>query len=475
MPIPYYYKSIDFEALVREYPPPEEFVDGVFRWGRRELDELQNRRFLDIVAYGWTNPFYRRKWEAGGVKPGDITSKDDIAKLPMVAVEDFKDGIKARPPFGEHQGLSTSDAVRTPIKIQSSGGTTGVPRPTLFTPWEWEMQGIQGARAMYVQGARPGDVMQIPSTLSTSNLGWFYYLSCLHWSGVVPITTGSGNVTPSRRQLEVAFEWGTNLWAGFPEYLMHLASVAGQEGFDLEKLPTKLITTFLGPDHDGSLRRLMETTWHCPVYDNYGTHEVGLGAFECREQSGLHVIEDMFILEVADVDTDQILPTGEKGNLVITSFYRRHPPLIRYNLRDYVRLVSDGRERCGCGSYFKKMDHFLGRSDDMVKLRGTNVFPMACLGAVTSDDRTTGEWLCIVDRKTSGLDIRDEMTVQVECKPGMAGRDELKRKLETRLNSDLGVKVTVELVASGSLAAYTYGREGKARRLVDKRFAKSVG
>jgi len=181
-------------------------------------------------------------------------------------------------------------------------------------------------------------------------------------------------------------------------------------------------------------------------------------------------MEDMFIVEVADVDSDQILPAGVKGNLVITSFYRHHPPLIRYNLRDYIRLVSDGTRRCGCGSSLMKMDHFLGRSDDMVKLRGTNVFPMACLGAVTSDDRTTGEWLCVVERTQSGLDIREEMTVNVEAKDGAGDREGLKTKLEDRLRSDLGVKVTVELVSAGSLAAYTYGREGKAKRLVDKRF-----
>jgi phenylacetate-CoA ligase len=288
----------------------------------------------------------------------------------------------------------------------------------------------------------------------------------------VPVTTGSGNVTPSRRQLEVAFQWGTNLWAGFPEYLLHLASVAAQEGFDLARLQTRFISTFLGPDLDGSLRKMMEAAWHCPVYDNYGTHEIGQGSFECPHKAGLHIMEDMFILEVADVDTNEIVPTGERGNLVVTSFYRRHPPLVRYNLRDYIRLVSDGTQRCACGSYFKRMDHFLGRSDDMVKLRGTNVFPMACVGAVTGDDRTTGEWLCVVERKTAGLDIRDEMTVQVEVKAGIADPAGLKAKLEDRLKSDLGVRVIVELVPAGSLASYTYGREGKAKRLIDRRFAR---
>jgi phenylacetate-CoA ligase len=152
----------------------------------------------------------------------------------------------------------------------------------------------------------------------------------------------------------------------------------------------------------------------------------------------------------------------------MTSLYRHHPPLIRYNLRDYVRIVSDGAHRCGCGSSTRKMDHFLGRSDDMVKIRGTNVFPMACVRAVTSDDRTTGEWLCVVDRKGSGLEIREDMTVQVEVKDGIADRELLVRVLEDRLKSDLGIRVAVELVPAGSLREFTYGREGKARRLLDK-------
>jgi phenylacetate-CoA ligase len=469
MTVPYYYKAIDFEHLVREYPPSKDYAETVFLHDRAQIGEVQNRRFLDAVAWAWQNPFYRRKWEAHGVSPGDIRSKDDIGKLPMVAVEDFKDSIKAHPPFGEHPGLTRADGARVPIKLQSSGGTTGMPRPTLFTPWEWEIQGIQGSRALGIQGARPGAVMQIPATLSTANLGWFYYLSCLHWAGIAPVTTGSGNVTPSRRQLEVAFDWGVNLWAGFPEYLLHLASVAQQEGLDMRKLNTRFIASFLGPDLDGSLRKMIEGAWHCPVFDNYGTHEVGLPAFECPERDGLHMMEDMFIVEVADVDTDRILPDGEKGNLVMTSLYRKHPPLIRYNLRDYVRIVSDGRTRCGCGSATRKMDHFLGRSDDMVKIRGTNVFPMACVRAVTSDDRTTGEWLCIVERRTTGLDVREDMMVQVEAKEDVTDRAGLVHVLEDRLKSDLGIRVTVELVAPGSLAQYTYGREGKARRLLDKR------
>src|SRR5437764_1152785 len=264
MTVPYYYRSIDYDKLVRDYPPSRDYAESVFLFERKQIEEVQNRRFLEIVEWAWRNPFYQKTWQQHGVRREAIRSKDDLTKLPMVAVEDFKDSIKTHPPFGEHPGL---------------------------------------------------------------------------------------------------------------------AAVAQQAGLDLRRLGTRFIATFLGPDLDGSLRKMMEGAWHCPVFDNYGTHEVGLPAFECQEKDGLHLMEDMFIIEVADVDTDAILPDGEKGNLVITSLYRHHPPLIRYNLRDYIRIVSDGQRRCGCGSYTRRMDHFLGRSDDMVKIRGTRTPvtpPRAC-------------------------------------------------------------------------------------------------
>ena len=160
----------------------------------------------------------------------------------------------------------------------------------------------------------------------------------------------------------------------------------------MRELNTKLITTFLGPDLEGTLRAQLEEQWGCPVYDNYGTNELGAGAFECQHRNGLHVMEDAIYLEILDTETNEPVHPGKVGNLVATVFPRHVMPSIRYNLRDLGRLVST--ERCDCGSYFQRMDHFLGRSDNMVKLRGVNLYPMACLPAVRSDPRTTGEWLC---------------------------------------------------------------------------------
>jgi len=180
-------------------------------------------------------------------------------------------------------------------------------------------------------------------------------------------------------------------------------------------------------------------------------------------------MEDTVYMEVVDTETGQPVAPGERGNLVATVFFRTLPPIIRYNLRDLGRIVS--HERCGCGSHFRRMDHFLGRSDAMVKLRGVNVYPMACLPAVKSDARTTGEWVCIVDRVVESGVPRDEMDVQVEVRRDAATRDGLAAALEKRLKDDLGVACKVTLVDEGALGelANTGGREGKARRLVDRR------
>ena len=322
------------------------------------------------------------------------------------------------------------------------------------------------ARALLLHGAAPGDRIQVPTTLSMANLGWAYYTASFHWMGMVPITTGTGNVTSSKRQLEIAFDYGTNIWGSFPEYLTRLAQVAEEEGLHLPDLPTKFLSTYLGPDTEGKLREALEEAWGAPVFDNYGAHEIGHTSIECMERNGLHIFEDLIYFEVVDVETGEPVPAGERGKLVATSLYREYPPIIRYDLNDVTRILAGD---CTCGSRTKRMDHFLGRSDDMIKVRGVNVFPMAALGAVRSRADTTGEWICVVDRVKRGQEVRDELTVRVEYR-GASPSDEFAEDLVKRLHDSFGIQVDVEPVPAGSLAEYTYEREGKAKRLIDNRY-----
>ena len=472
--IPYYYKSLDWSQFVKKYPPPVEFEETVYRWSRDKIRKMQAERFIEAVKYAWTNPFYHARWTQAGLQPGDIQGIEDIQKLPIVSSLDFKAAIDAAPPWGAHQGVTPEDASTMPLKIQTSGATTGQPRPTFFAPIEWEMNGMSAARALFIQGARPGDVMQIPMTCYTGNAGWAYYHACHAWSGIVPVTTGAGSVTPSRRQLEIARDWGTNIWLAGP-YHVQLAKTAQEElNFDVRDLNTKFLHAFLGSDESGKFRTALEELWGCEVYDNYGTHELGLPAFECREKAGMHLQEDLGYVEVVDPGTGQRvdMEKGEAGDLVYTSFYRQHPPLIRYNLKDRMRFVDYG-QRCGCGSYLLRRDHHLGRSDDMVKLRGTNVYPEACQDAVNADSRSTGEYLCVVDALHSedGVYLSEEMSVRIEYTDENVDLWDFREKLEMRLKSDLGVRVSVEPVPRDSLVALTSvdGSEIKKRRILDRR------
>lgn len=466
--IPYYWKSVDWDALMRDYPPPPMYAETAGQLSADALRAVQNARFLARVAEAWATPFYRARWAKAGLEPGDIRSLDDLQKIPSFTSDDFKDAIAAAPPFGSHHPVTRADFARLPLKIHTSGGTTGLPRVTLFDPIALEVQGIQTARALYAQGARPGDIIQLTYTTALANAGWCAYSGIFHWLGASPVTAGAGQVTPSERQLEYAKAWGTNAWFARGEYLARLVEVARQTGFDLHSLKTDHIHSFLGTDLEGHLRHQLEEAWGAPVYDNYGTHEIGLLAFECTAKDRKHVNDDTAIIELADVETGAALPMGSRGNLVVTSLHRSIPPIIRYDLRDC--LIAYEREVCACGLVTRKLSTFLGRSDEMVKLRGTNVYPLACQNAVTADPRTTGEFLCVARYEGEGLARREEMTVRVERRSPDIDAALLERDLRAALHKDLGVRIDVEIVDAETLSVHTgLGRESKVRRLLDLR------
>ncbi|MEJ2863608.1 phenylacetate--CoA ligase family protein [Actinomycetospora flava] len=465
-PIPYYWSSIDWPRFVEDYPPPPLFTGTMASRSDDELRDLQERRFLARVQEAWEVPFYRDRWSAAGLEPGDVRGLEDIARIPTFTSEDLKASIADEPPFGSHQNFALK-AMATPLKIQSSGGTSGLPRPTLFDPVSWEVQAIQFARAFVAQGAEVGDILQITLTNSLANTAWCSSTAALNWCGLVPLTTGSGAVTPSVRQLELAREWGTAGWVAFGEYMKILAETAVREGIDLTTdLRTRFIHTYLGVDEEGHLRKLLSEAWGAEVFDNYGTHEVGLLGFECAAHDGLHVNDDTAILEVADRDTGDILDVGRPGNLVVTSLHRSVPPVIRYDLKDLMR--TGHRETCGCGLRTSKLSGFLGRSDEMVKLRATSVYPRSAQDVVAGDARTTGEFLCVVETVGEGLASRERMRVQIE-RATPADQD-LQADMARLLHAAFGVAVDVEIVPPGSLAPQTgLGGEGKVKRLLDLR------
>ena len=295
--LPIYHRSIDWDALYKRYPVPDVFANTRWKWSSDEIRAFQNEQFLELMKTGWQNEFYKRRWKAAGLEPGDIRSIDDITKLPTFDSSDIKKDQEENPPFGLINGDVTQKMQTTPMKLQTSGGTTGKPRPTLYAPQEWELNGLTHARVLYLCGVRPGDRVQIPHTCSLGNAGWCCYKACHDYLGALPLTTGTGAVTSSRRQIEIAQEWGTNVWYVRPEYATQLAKVARDElNFDVRDLKTKFLGCGLGPDVDNAFRNQLEELWGCDVFDMYGTHEMGMGAFECRYKSGMHFHEDFDLL-----------------------------------------------------------------------------------------------------------------------------------------------------------------------------------
>jgi len=274
-------------------------------------------------------------------------------------------------------------------------------------------------------------------------------------------------VTPSEKQLEYAAAWGVDWWFARGEYLGRLVAVAEEIGFDLHSLGTRFVHSYLGPDPDGSFRRSLQEAWNAPIYDNYGAHEIGLIGFECTAQGHKHVNEDTVYLESIDVDTGAAVGTGTEASLVATSLHRTMPPMIRYNLRDL--LIRYPRETCECGLRTGGLSMFLGRVDEMVKLRGMNVYPVACQSAVNREPGTSGDYLCVVDYVGEGTSRRERFVVRVERKDSSVDAEDLQRRMVQAFHHDLSVRVDVEIAEPGSLAEHTRLGKDKVRRLLDLR------
>ena len=459
--VPWYSRALDFEALAREFPPPPDYFRDVFRISRDELRARQEQRFLATVKRGWEIPFFQRHWGAAGIEPGDIRSLDDLARLPPYTVKELRESIERTPPFGDFMGISPADGARFPMVLQTSGGTTGLPRPMLYAPRDRETMAILGGRRFALHGVRPGDLVLNTYSLGLGNGGIAPREALWRYTGAIPVMTGSGVTTPTRRQIEIVKAWRVNVILGFPSYLRHLAIVAKEEmGIDPASLGIRLLGSHLGQES----RERIEALWNAPCHDAYGTHESGMMAAECGERAGMHIQEDAVILEIADPERGGLVAEGERGTVYITTLYRWGAPQIRFNINDISRIIPGS---CPCGGTLKRLDRIFGRNDTMVKLRGVNVFPEAVGAVVVADARTNGEYFCIVERE--GAEEREEMTVLIEV-PDATQRDAGRADFERRFKEVLGVRVRVQVVDKGATDSYTgTSKTSKIKRLLDRR------
>jgi len=462
--VPYYWQALDFAKLTAEYPPPPYFYESVYRMPRDALRTLQQQRFLAQMQRAWEIPFFQRHWNNAGMARGDIKSLDDLVKIPPYTVHDIRASIERNPPFGDFMGVSPADGAHMPLVLQTSGGTTGLPRPMLYAPQDRETMAILGGRRLSMQGVRPGDRVLVTYSLGLTNGGFMGREAIWKYSGALPVMTGSGTSTPTRRQIEIAKAWGINVILGFPAYLRHMAIVARDEmGIDPKSLKLKVLGSHLGVED----RKVIEHLWGAPCMDSYGINETGMVASECSHQDGMHIHEDAVIIEICDPETAQPVPTGERGNMFITSLYKYSAPQIRFNVNDVSALRTG---QCACGSTLQRLDKIFGRADNMIKLRGVNVFPEAVGALVSEDARCTGEYFCVVERV--GAAGTEQMTVMVELKDASTASDAVRDDLDRRFKEGLGVKCKVVSVSRGGLDSYTgVSQNSKIKRVLDRRAA----
>lgn len=459
-----YFDYFDARALRLEYPLGQAFLDKFCQISRDQLWQEQNERFKRLLARAWRMDFYRRLWGAHGIQSGDIRSLHDLPKLPCFSKTELMQAMAERPPLGDFHGRDSYPAGEAPpLLMHTTSGTTGIPQPLFFGPKGREIQNLLLARIYLLQGLRDDDVVHSVYGHGLINGGHFVREAVLHFTRALFLSAGTGIETRSARQLELMRDFRVTVLVGFADYLKKLAQLAGEMKLSMgEDIRVRMICGHLGRESREQMSALFAGA---ELYDWYGVGDTGPIAAEGPDRDGLYLMEDAQYAEVLDVDSGRPLADGEQGDLVVTTLYKDDIyPLIRFNTHDVTR-ISLGSSSLGLN--LKRMAGFLGRSDQMVKLRGINVFPQA-LGPILSDlPGFTGEFLCEVTRDSNG---RDEMCVSLEL--SAASDEQLLAMAKERLRASLGVEVQTRACAPGELAART-GIESRQKpvRLLDLRFS----
>lgn len=420
---------------------------------REAIDSLQLRRLQQTVERVYaTVPFYRDTFNKMGIRPADIKQLKDIQKLPFTLKKDMRDNY----PYGLF-----AVPLEQIVRIHASSGTTGKPTVVGYTRRDIETWTELMARSFVAAGAHKGDVIHnaYGYGLFTGGLGAHYGAERIGAS-VIPISGGN-----TKKQLMIMQDFGSTVLTCTPSYSLFLAEVAAEEGIDIRNLRLKVGILGAEPWSE-KMRQEIEAKLGIKAIDIYGLSEImgpGVG-IECIEaQNGLHVWEDHFILEIIDPDTCEVLPEGEKGELVITTITKEGIPLIRYRTRDITRL---NRQPCICGRTHARIERLSGRSDDMLIIRGVNVFPSQIESVLFNIEGVEPHYQLLVDREGN----LDTLEVQVEVNE-QTFSDEIKKlqalssAIQKQIKDLLGVTCKVRLVEPKTLTR----SEGKAQRVIDNR------
>ena len=418
---------------------------------RDEIISIQNKKLVEQVKHVWDNvPYYRKKMEKAGVTPDDIKSIDDLHKLPFLSKTDLRDAY----PYGL-LGAPKEDIVR----IHSTSGTTGKRVIAFYTQGDIDLWEECCARAIVAAGGSKEDVVHVAYGygLFTGGMGVHggsQKLGCM----TVPMSSGN-----TERQIMFIQDLNATILCCTPSYAAYLGESMKEMGLKPSDIPLKA-GIFGAEAWSEEMRKNIEETLGIKAYDIYGLTELsGPGvAFECSEQHGMHINEDHFIAEIIDPDTHEVLPDGTQGELVFTAIDKKGFPMLRYRTKDICVL---SREKCSCGRTFVKMAKPMGRSDDMLIIRGVNVFPSQ-IETVLLEHGYQANYQIIIDRvnNTDTFDIHVEMTPEMFT-DNVADITKAQNELMQGLVNMLGIKAKVTLVAPKSITR----SEGKAVRVIDNR------
>ncbi|RYF84164.1 MAG: phenylacetate--CoA ligase family protein [Comamonadaceae bacterium] len=459
-----YFETLDLAALARDFPVGDAFMRRYGGMSRDELRHGQNALFQRQLLRAWQIPFYQRLWGRAGLQAGDIRTLDDITKLPIFGKSEVMASIERCPPFGDHHGREIPVNGRIlPMIFHSTSGTTGRPQPLLFSPRSREIHKLLLARAYMLQGLRGSDVVHSVYGHGPVNGGHYIREAMIHHTPAVFFPAGTGVETPSIKQVEFMRDFGATVIVGFADYIKRLADVAREHGLEPGRdIPVRMISGHLGKDTRAALA---EAWGGAELFDWYGVGDTGLISTEGPDHDGMHFMEDAHFIEICDVDSGDVVPHGEMGDLVVSCLFTDDIfPIIRFNTHDVTRCLPGDNQ---LGLPFRRMEGFLGRSDNMVKLRGINVFPQAVGSILAGMNGFADEFVCILTREASG---REELAVHVEC--SAQATSALAHDYAALLKRRLGVEVHVQLCAPRSLAPLT-GVETRQKpiRLIDRRHA----
>lgn len=418
---------------------------------REQIEELQIKRLKQTIQHCLHSAFYQQRFKEAGISPSDIKTLDDLRKIPFTTKQDLRDNY----PFGL-ASIPLSGCVR----LHSSSGTTGNPTVILHSQKDLDEWANAVARCLWMVGCRPNDVFQNTSGygMFTGGLGFQYGAEKL---GMLTVPAAAGN---TKRQLKFFTDFGTTVVHAIPSYATRIFEVMQSLGID-PRHDTKLRTLVIGAEpHSEEQRRRIENMLGVKAYNSFGMSEMcGPGvAFECKEQNGMHIWEDYYIVEIVDPKTLEPIPDGEIGELVLTTLNREAMPLLRYRTRDLTRILPG---ECPCGRYHKRIDRMKGRSDDMIVLRGVNIFPIQIEQVLMRYKELGSNYLITLQTN----EVNDSMTVEVELSRtyngGQDAQQALIKHITNNLHDEILLTPFVKLLQPGSLVQ----SEGKAVRVKDLR------